>query len=244
MLEIGVGTGRNLKYLLDAVGRAGFVLGVDAAPGMLSEARRLIARNGWTKVRLVEQDAETLDLDSEVDAVLFSLSYSAIPNPRQALDPAWSLLRAGGRVVVMDAGLTATRATTRAESFDGPAAQTRPGGPLLSPLGRPYSLRRSTHRALHDEHLLHLPRREDVVATAALRGMFRVTFDRDRTKRRDRDRRLGARRRRTLLSGVVPRRIVRHARGGRSRLLAETLVGCSRVLLIVTHVGPLGGVTG
>jgi demethylmenaquinone methyltransferase/2-methoxy-6-polyprenyl-1,4-benzoquinol methylase len=109
VLEIGAGTGRNLPYLIDAVGPSGSVIGVDASPGMLAEARRLVRREGWPNVQLLHQDAAQLAIDREVDAVLFSLSYSALPDPRSALSRAWERMRPGARVVVMDLGLTQTR---------------------------------------------------------------------------------------------------------------------------------------
>ena len=110
VLELGAGTGRNLPYLLDAVGPTGTVIAVDASPGMLAEARRLVEAHGWQNVRLQQQDAAVLEVDVDVDAVLFSLSYSAMPDPAPALARAWGRLRSGGRVVVMDVGLTRSRA--------------------------------------------------------------------------------------------------------------------------------------
>jgi demethylmenaquinone methyltransferase/2-methoxy-6-polyprenyl-1,4-benzoquinol methylase len=106
VLEIGAGTGRNFPYLVEAVGPTGTVIGVDASPGMLAEARELIERNGWANVELLHQDATQLDVDRDVDGVLFSLSYSAMPEPRPALAQAWKRLRPSSRVVVLDAGLT------------------------------------------------------------------------------------------------------------------------------------------
>lgn len=106
VLEIGAGTGRNFPYLVEAVGPSGTVIGVDAAPGMLAEAGRLIGRRGWSNVQLLHQDAAQLDLERDVDGVLFSLSYSALPEPRPALARAWERLRPSSRVVVMDMGLT------------------------------------------------------------------------------------------------------------------------------------------
>jgi ubiquinone/menaquinone biosynthesis C-methylase UbiE len=108
VLEMGAGTGRNLRYLVDAVGPAGRVVALDASPGMLGEARRLVRDRGWQNVELLQQDAAELELDDEVDAVLFSLSYSVIPDPRPALAAAWERLRPSGRLVVMDLGLTDT----------------------------------------------------------------------------------------------------------------------------------------
>jgi ubiquinone/menaquinone biosynthesis C-methylase UbiE len=106
VLEIGAGTGRNFPYLVEAVGPGGTVIGVDASPGMLAEARKLIERHGWSNVELLQQDATQLEVDRDVDGVLFSLSYSAMPEPRPALARAWKRLRPASRVVVMDAGLT------------------------------------------------------------------------------------------------------------------------------------------
>jgi ubiquinone/menaquinone biosynthesis C-methylase UbiE len=119
VLEMGAGTGRNFPYLVEAVGPTGTVIGVDASPGMLAEALKLIERNGWSNVELLQQDATQLEVDRDVDGVLFSLSYSAMPEPRPALARAWERLRPSSRVVVMDMGLTQ-------------------GGPyrLLDPIGR------------------------------------------------------------------------------------------------------------
>jgi len=108
VLEIGAGTGRNLRYLLDAVGPTGRVIAVDASPGMLEQARRLVHDRGWRNVDLLQQDAADLHVDDEVDGVLFSLSYSVIPDPLPALAAAWKRLRPSGRLVVMDLGLTNT----------------------------------------------------------------------------------------------------------------------------------------
>jgi ubiquinone/menaquinone biosynthesis C-methylase UbiE len=111
VLEFGVGSGRNLPYLLDAVGPSGAVIGVDLSAGMLAEARKLVDRRGATNVELIEESAATVDLDRDFDAVLFSLSYSAMPADVRpaALDRAWKRLRPGGRLVVLDGGIACTR---------------------------------------------------------------------------------------------------------------------------------------
>jgi cytochrome P450 family 135 len=109
VLEIGAGSGRNLPYLVDAVGPTGAVLAVDASEGMLAQARKLVERHGWSNVQLLRQDAAQLRLDRDVDGVLFSLSYSVLPQPAPALARAWRLLRPAARLVVMDMGLTDPR---------------------------------------------------------------------------------------------------------------------------------------
>ncbi|MBS1886704.1 MAG: methyltransferase domain-containing protein [Actinobacteria bacterium] len=108
VLEVGAGTGRNLPYLVDAVGPGGVVIGVDLSARMLAEAAKMVGRRGWSNVELVRADATALELDRHLDAILFSLSWSVIPNPVAALRQVWERLRPGGRVAVMDLGITET----------------------------------------------------------------------------------------------------------------------------------------
>jgi ubiquinone/menaquinone biosynthesis C-methylase UbiE len=133
ILEIGAGTGRNFPYLVDAVGPSGTVIGVDASAGMLAEARRLVEREGWSNVVLLEQDASQLQLDRDVDAVLFSLSYSAMPEPRPALAAAWERLRPSARIVVMDLGLTQGGFTRLLEPIARLLLKFTPGDPYSDP---------------------------------------------------------------------------------------------------------------
>jgi ubiquinone/menaquinone biosynthesis C-methylase UbiE len=105
VLEVGCGTGNNFEALVERVGPAGRVIGVDASAGMLQRAEALRLRHGWTNVTLLRQDASQLQIPGPLDAVLFSLSYSVLPNRRRTLSDAWHLLVPGGRMVIMDAGV-------------------------------------------------------------------------------------------------------------------------------------------
>jgi ubiquinone/menaquinone biosynthesis C-methylase UbiE len=133
VLEVGAGTGRNFPYLVEAVGPSGSVIAVDASEGMLREARKLAERRGWSNVLVQRQDAAQLELDRDVDAVLFSLSYSAMPEPRQALARAWERLRPGGRLAVMDAGLTQTRLRPLLDPIARLLIRLGPGNPYSRP---------------------------------------------------------------------------------------------------------------
>ncbi|MCC6888958.1 MAG: methyltransferase domain-containing protein [Hyphomicrobiales bacterium] len=105
VLEIGCGTGRNLAFLQAAVGPSGTVYGVDISPGMLAKARALCARNAWSNVSLMQQDAVDFAPPEPLDGVIFGLSYNTMPHHLAVLHHAWSLLRPRGRLVVMDAKL-------------------------------------------------------------------------------------------------------------------------------------------
>jgi ubiquinone/menaquinone biosynthesis C-methylase UbiE len=134
-LEVGVGSGRNLPYLLDAVGLSGAVVGVDLSAGMLAEARKLVASRGASNVDLVEAGAATVELDRDFDAVLFSLSYSVIPEALRpaALARAWDRLRPGGRLVVLDGGLSRTRLRRPLEPIVRQLTKLGPGDPDTDP---------------------------------------------------------------------------------------------------------------
>lgn len=109
VLEVGCGTGRNLRALVGAVGAEGHVYGVDLSEGMLTEAAELCARAGWRNVTLMHGDAARSHAPAPVDGVIFSLSYAVMPHHREVLRHAWGQLRPGGRLVIMDAKLPSNR---------------------------------------------------------------------------------------------------------------------------------------
>lgn len=105
VLEIGCGTGRNLPYLRDAVGPQGRVYGVDISAGMLARARTLRDRHHWDNVEFINTDAVDYQPSRPLDGVMFGLSYNTMPHHLAVLRHAWSLLRPGGSLVIMDAKL-------------------------------------------------------------------------------------------------------------------------------------------
>lgn len=103
VLEIGCGTGANLSRLVQSVGPSGTVLGIDVSSGMVARAKSLRDSRGWKNVELTVQDAQQLNTQQGLDAVLFSLSYSVLSDQQRALADAWNHLADGGRLVIMDA---------------------------------------------------------------------------------------------------------------------------------------------
>jgi ubiquinone/menaquinone biosynthesis C-methylase UbiE len=110
VLEIGCGSGTNLPLLVAGVGPSGAVLGVDLSPGMLERARALCRRRSWSNVDLTRADAAEYAPPIPPNAVLFSFSYSAIPQRSRVLASAWNILRTGGRLVITDLSLSGGRA--------------------------------------------------------------------------------------------------------------------------------------
>ena len=101
--------------------------------GCWPRRRKLIERRGWSNVQLLHQDATQLEVERDLDGVLFSLSYSVLPEPRPALARAWERLRPSSRVVVMDMGLTEGRLRRPARSDRPPSGQARPGDAYSDP---------------------------------------------------------------------------------------------------------------
>jgi demethylmenaquinone methyltransferase/2-methoxy-6-polyprenyl-1,4-benzoquinol methylase len=98
VLDIGCGTGLSFASLLQRIGAAGRIVGVDASPDMLAQARRRVARQGWSGVALLESAAADAPLQGRADAALFHFTHDIVRDPR-ALDHVLAHLKPGARVV-------------------------------------------------------------------------------------------------------------------------------------------------
>lgn len=102
LVEIGPGTGRNLRKLREGRPQARFG-GVEASDAMLE-----FAADKYPWAELVHGFAETADyrdlLGDRPDIVLFSYCLSMVQDPHAALENARRTVGPGGRVVVVDFG--------------------------------------------------------------------------------------------------------------------------------------------
>ena len=98
VLEIAVGTGRNLPHY-----PAGTTLtGVEQSPGMLAIARRRAAELG-VDADLRLGDAQALDFpDQSFDTVVCTVSLCSIPDDARAVSEARRVLRGGGRFLLLE----------------------------------------------------------------------------------------------------------------------------------------------
>jgi SAM-dependent methyltransferase len=97
VLDIGCGAGQTLLQLAEQVGTQGQVIGVDTAPQLLEIARR--RTEPLSRVKLIQADAQYLDLPSESADALFSRfgvmtfndPVAAFANFRRILRPSGAL---------------------------------------------------------------------------------------------------------------------------------------------------------
>ena len=98
ILEVAIGTGRNLEhYPADVT-----VTGVELSPTMLAIARQHAADLG-RDVDLHEGDAQALSFEADsFDTVVCTLSLYTIPDPAAAIGEMKRVLRPGGRLLLLD----------------------------------------------------------------------------------------------------------------------------------------------
>jgi len=98
VLEVAIGTGRSLRYYLNASS----LTGIDVSPEMLAVARRRAEERGLP-VDLLEGAAEHLPVeDAAYDSVVCCLSLCTIPDPAAAIAEMQRALVPGGRLLLVD----------------------------------------------------------------------------------------------------------------------------------------------
>jgi arsenite methyltransferase len=101
VLDLGSGPGFLVASLADAVGVAGAVHGLDPSPAMNGLARELTADR--PTVRIDDGDALALPYsDGSFDVVVSTQVYEYVPDIPRAFAELRRVVRAGGRVLVMD----------------------------------------------------------------------------------------------------------------------------------------------
>ena len=98
VLEIAVGTGRNLPHYRPELR----ITGQDISPAMLQIARGRAQALG-REVDLSAGDAQGLAFASgRFDSVVSTLALCTIPDERRALTEVWRVLRPGGRLILLE----------------------------------------------------------------------------------------------------------------------------------------------
>lgn len=98
VLEIAVGTGRNLRHYPDGV----LLTGIELSPEMLAVAHERQRELG-SEADLRLGDAQALDFEDErFDTVTCTLALCTIPEPRQAVREVHRVLRPGGQFLFLE----------------------------------------------------------------------------------------------------------------------------------------------
>lgn len=99
VLEIGVGTGKNIPYYPQGV----MVTGIDLSPAMLKRAKKLPAPNGNDHVTLREMDAQNMRFpDDTFEEVLGTFVFCSVPDPVLGLKEALRVTKPGGRLYLLE----------------------------------------------------------------------------------------------------------------------------------------------
>ena len=105
VLDVGCGTGDLTFAVEKQVGPNGKVVGIDAAPEMITRARQKATRRG-SAVDFRVEPVETMSFaDHTFDVVICSMAFHHFPAPlkEQALVEIRRVLKPGGRVLIVDA---------------------------------------------------------------------------------------------------------------------------------------------
>jgi phosphatidylethanolamine/phosphatidyl-N-methylethanolamine N-methyltransferase len=99
VLEVGAGTGTSFP----AYPAHCQVTGIDLAPDMLTRARRKIAENGWTHIKVMEMNALNLVFpDNTFDYVMAFHVVSVVPDPIAMIDEAKRVCKPGGKIIIVN----------------------------------------------------------------------------------------------------------------------------------------------
>lgn len=99
VLEIGVGTGKNMAYYpTDA-----HVTAIDLSPNMVERARRRARQWPEKHISVREMDAQALDFPSaRFDAVVATMVFCSVPDPVLGLREALRVTKPGGQLHLLE----------------------------------------------------------------------------------------------------------------------------------------------
>ncbi|MDW3651962.1 MAG: methyltransferase domain-containing protein [Bacteroidia bacterium] len=158
VLNVPCGTGQNFEYFQEYLQDTGLILGVDISPGMLEKAETKVQHNDWKNIQLINQDVRKVDqkwleelskneLPVTIDAIICDLGLSGFPDWQQVIDKFLSLLRPGGKIVIMDWYMEKRTLRGAFVEWIGKGEVTRPIWQYLEPRVKDFSLDHSFNRA-------------------------------------------------------------------------------------------------
>ncbi|MDP2994877.1 MAG: methyltransferase domain-containing protein, partial [Anaerolineales bacterium] len=100
VLEVGVGTGKNMPFYPAGVS----ITGIDLTPGMLERARRRMPELGLDdRVTLQLGDVQRLDFpDASFDTAVATFVFCSVPDPVLGLREMKRVIKPGGRAILLE----------------------------------------------------------------------------------------------------------------------------------------------
>ncbi len=105
VLEIGVGTGKNIPYYPTNAS----VNGIDLSKNMLARARRSLMGQTRKQVTLQEMDAQQMTFpDEQFDHIAATFVFCSVPDPVLGLQEALRVTKPGGKLILLEHTLADT----------------------------------------------------------------------------------------------------------------------------------------
>lgn len=99
VLEVGIGTGKNLPYYPPETD----LTGIDFSRGMLRIARDKERRTGLKQCKLIEMDIEKMSFsDGTFDTVISTFVFCTVPHPDKGLNELYRVLKPGGKAIFLE----------------------------------------------------------------------------------------------------------------------------------------------
>jgi ubiquinone/menaquinone biosynthesis C-methylase UbiE len=102
LVDMGCGPATLTPYLVRKLGSSVRISGVDFSREMIRLAQREALRRGWPNLAFVHASALEFEPAAPVDAVVFCLSLSLLPEPERCLERALSFTKPAGQLVIVD----------------------------------------------------------------------------------------------------------------------------------------------
>lgn len=102
IVELGCGPASVIPSLLKKVPSKTTVIGIDFSEQMIAIANRKKEQFQWSNVHFECMDMYEFAPEKELDAVVFCLALTAIPDSIKALQKAVSILKPGGQLLILD----------------------------------------------------------------------------------------------------------------------------------------------
>lgn len=104
VIDLGSGAGNDVFIARSEVGVDGKVIGVDFTPEMITKARMLSDKMGYTNVKFVQNEIENMkDVPSNIaDMVISNCVMNLVPNKQKAFSEINRVLSEGGKFCISD----------------------------------------------------------------------------------------------------------------------------------------------